>query len=108
MKTKTKILGMLVVASGLALAAGCAVYVPHHRGYEAGVVYSDPPAPEVEVIPVAPGPAYVWIGGCWEWHNSWVWMPGHYVHAPHPGAAWVSPEWHHQGRGWARRPGHWR
>ena len=108
MKIKRKILGMLVLAGGLALAAGCAVYVPGPEVEGGVVVSSEPPPLQVEVVPVSPGPAYVWIGGFWEWHDHWVWIPGHYAACPRPDAVWVGPVWHHEGHGWVHRPGHWR
>ena len=34
-----------------------------------------PPPPQTEVVAIAPGPAYVWVGGAWIWHGGWVWAP---------------------------------
>jgi len=38
------------------------------------VVVQDPPPPppQVEVIPAASDPAFLWIGGSWEWRGRWV------------------------------------
>jgi hypothetical protein len=38
----------------------------------AEVVTEAPPAPQVEVQVVAPGPGYVWTPGYWAWHGRWV------------------------------------
>ena len=44
------------------------------------VVTVAPPAPRREVIPVAPGPRYVWEPGYYRWrHHRYYWVPGHYV-----------------------------
>src|SRR5437899_6828213 len=49
----------------------------------ATVVTQAPPAPQVEVLPVAPGPAYVWAPGYWSWSvGGWVWVGGHYIVRP--------------------------
>jgi len=31
-----------------------------------------PPAPQQEVIIVAPSPAHIWIPGYWNWQSRWV------------------------------------
>ncbi|MCP1117319.1 YXWGXW repeat-containing protein [Robbsia andropogonis] len=37
------------------------------------------PAPRVEVVPVAPAPAYHWVRGHYRWaRGEWVWVPGHW------------------------------
>ncbi|HVY69122.1 MAG TPA: hypothetical protein VHH73_04305 [Verrucomicrobiae bacterium] len=98
-----KMKGMLpVICAGL-LMAGCATEVG--GSYE---VYDAPPPPQVEVIPVSPGPNYVWVGGHWGWHNRWTWEPGHYYARPHARAVWVDGRWNHGRRGYHYSPGHWR
>jgi hypothetical protein len=49
-----------LVAGALLLLTGCIVEQP-------AVVQRapPPPPPPVEVVPVAPGPAYVWVPGHW-------------------------------------------
>jgi hypothetical protein len=98
------------LTSGLVLSmalAGC-VIVPDQRHYYAdGVVMVAPPPPRVEVIGVAPSPAYVWIGGYWGWVGGrHVWVDGHWA-APYAGHHWVGHQWVRQGDGWRMRPGHW-
>jgi len=56
-----------------------------------------PPPPQIEVIPVAPNPTYVWIGGNWEWRGGWVWVGGRWGHRPYPGATWVHGHWARHG-----------
>ena len=47
------------------------------------VVAQAPPSPQVEVVPVTPGPAYVWAPGYWVWNNSeWQWQAGHWTIPP--------------------------
>ncbi len=43
------------------------------------VVYEPAPPPLVEVVPVAPGPDYFWVGGrYYREHDHWVWHRGYY------------------------------
>ncbi len=97
--------GFLAIGASSLLLAGCVV-TPAPEA--AVVVAGPPPAAEVEVVPVAPGPEYVWVGGCWTWNGAWVWAPGHYVVRPHPRAVWVRGYWGHTPRGYAWHEGHWR
>jgi hypothetical protein len=91
--------------------------------YRRDVVYAQPgpPPPEVvaepapppppvvdEVVTVAPGPGFVWIGGAYEWVGGrWAWYGGHWAHPAYPRAVWVPGGWHGErhGRVWVR--GHW-
>lgn len=75
-------------------------------GFWVGVA---PPAPIVEPVPSVPGRGYVWQPGYWSWNGvQWVWVPGTYVVAPYPGAAWVGGHWVPSHRGWVWVDGHWR
>ncbi len=67
-----------------------------------------PPSPQVETIFVAPGPGYVWIAGEWEWRGRWVWVGGHWIYPPYPGAVWVSTVWVRGPNGYRCHHGHWR
>ncbi|HXN36200.1 MAG TPA: hypothetical protein VN877_08510 [Opitutaceae bacterium] len=94
--------GAAALASVLALTSGCVVAV---RPAPAPVVYTqpayaeppgevvvdtEPPPPQYEVVPVAPAPGFIWIGGYYHWYGGrWVWYRGHYERPPHAGAAWV-------------------
>jgi hypothetical protein len=86
--------GAAALLSVLAFTPGCVVAVrPAPVAYaEPGevVVTDEPPAPVAEVVGVAPGPGFIWIGGYYHWYGSrWVWYRGHYERPPHPGAVWV-------------------
>lgn len=43
------------------------------------IVTTVPPAPLVEVVPMAPGPGYFWTPGRWYWNNGWVWLSGSWL-----------------------------
>lgn len=73
--------------------------------------YGPPPPPQVEAVPALPGEIYVWRPGHWRWQarlNRYVWVRGHYVVRPRPGAIWVPGEWVERGGVWQWRRGHWR
>ncbi len=73
------------------------------------VVYQAPPAPMVEVVPVAPGPNYYWVPGYWYWGGTgWAWYRGRYAIRPWHGAVWVGGGWGRHGGRWEWRGGHWR
>jgi hypothetical protein len=69
-----------------------------------------PPSPPQEFIPPPPpGRPVVWRPGFWRWtHHAYVWVPGRYVRAPHPGAVWIEGQWVPRGRGYVWVQGHWR
>lgn len=71
-------------------------------------VYEAPPPPCVEAQPPIPSSAHVWVEGCWEWDQRWVWRPGVWVVRPRPHAVWVSGRWMRRGNVWVLSPGHWR
>jgi hypothetical protein len=67
-----------------------------------------PPPPRVEVRPVAPSPAHVWIPGHWMWRRGGhVWAAGHYALPPGPGYRWVHARWVNEGGQWTYFEGHW-
>jgi hypothetical protein len=68
----------------------------------------EPPPPQQEVVPVAPGPAYVWAPGYWGWNHGWVWMGGSWMVRPHSGAVWIGPRWVRHGRHYVWVRGRWR
>jgi len=74
----------------------------------AEVVTEAPPAPQVEVQVVAPGPGYIWTPGYWAWHGRWVWVGGRWVFPPHRHAVWVAGHWGHRGHGYVWVGGRWR
>ncbi len=89
------------------LGLSACVVVPAHP-YDGGVYATlPPPAPQVEVYGVAPGPGFFWVGGYWNWVGGrYVWEGGHWEHH-RPGYHWVAHRWSHEGDGWRMEPGHW-
>jgi hypothetical protein len=72
---------------------------------------ASPPAapPQVEVVPVSPGPNYYWVPGYWAWRGGgWIWIRGTWVLPPRHGAVWVSGHWAHHGHGYVWVGGGWR
>ncbi|MBV9505487.1 MAG: YXWGXW repeat-containing protein [Acidobacteriia bacterium] len=99
---KRKLLAGVFVLAG-AVFTGCA------GGYSYGYVSYAPPAPQYGVVGVAPGPGFVWTEGYWGWQGGrYAWVPGRWARPPRARAAWVAPEWRHEGRGWRFHQGHWR
>jgi hypothetical protein len=94
-----------LVAASLWLLTACVVEQP--------VVVQQPPvAPPVqtEVVPVAPGPGYVWIPGHWAWRGprrGYVWIPGVYAIPAQPSYVWAPAHWAQRPGGWVWIEGHW-
>lgn len=106
----------LLLGSGASLLAGCVVApaYPAYSGYGTAVAASDvyapmaPPPLVNEVIPVAPSPAYVWVGGSWGWSgNRYHWHPGRWAMPPRPGYGWHEGGWNHGPGGWRHSGGRW-
>ena len=103
----------LLLASALLLIPalpGCIV-VPAGRRRGREVAYEtvtvEPPIPRVEIVGVAPGPGYLWIGGHWGWGGGrYNWAPGRWEGA-RPGYRWQPHRWMREGRGWREAPGQW-
>jgi len=103
----------------ITLTSGCVVAVrpappppPVAEVYTAPsevIVTQEPPQPYTEVIGVAPGPGFFWVGGYWHWYgNRWVWYRGHYARPPHPGSVWVGPRYMYRGGSRIYVRGYWR
>ena len=68
-----------------------------------------PPPPPRVVIPVAPGPRYVWVDGYHRYDGrGYVWVPGRYAIPPRHRALWVPGRWEPRRRGYVWVPGYWR
>lgn len=68
-----------------------------------------PPAPIVEVRPVAPSRRHVWVEGYHRWDGrAYVWTPGSWSVRPRGRSAWVAGRYVHGSRGWYWVGGHWR
>jgi hypothetical protein len=111
--------GLLILAAGgiAALVAGCVrhevVYVPAQPGAPAAppaAVEQAPPPPQAEVVPVAPGPDYVWMPGYWSIGvgGAYVWIGGRYALPPRPHAVWVGGHWGRRGHRYVWIGGYWR
>jgi hypothetical protein len=101
MAMKHKVLLVSIATLGLAASFnGCSCQVesgpPVETAYETEA--PPPPPPEQEVVPVSPGPDYVWIGGFHRWNgHGYVWVRGHYDRRPHSAAHWEPAHWEHRG-----------
>jgi hypothetical protein len=83
---------------------------PSRSPTNALMVAQAPPVPQVEAVPVAPGPDYFWMPGYWSVGvgGGWVWVGGHYVVRPRPYAVWVAGHWARRGHGYMWIGGYWR
>jgi hypothetical protein len=71
------------------------------------VVKMAPPAERVELIPVAPSPAHVWIKGHWHWNGgAWVWNAGRYE-LRRTGFRWIQPQYVTRHGAYYFVAGHW-
>jgi hypothetical protein len=96
---------MIPLTFTLALAAACSTNPPPERVY----VVDRPPPARVELIPVAPGPRYVWVAGYWhQAGNGWAWTGGRYIVPPARYRSWAPGAWQHGRHGWYYVDGHWR
>jgi len=72
-------------------------------------IAAPPPAPIVEVRPVAPSRNHVWVEGFHRWDgNAYVWTPGTWTARPRAHAAWVKGHYVHSRHGWYWVDGRWR
>ena len=103
--TLPRLLRRATLPLSLTLAAACAASPPPGRVY----VVDRPPPLRRELVPVAPGPRYVWVAGRWaRAQNGWAWTSGRYVLPPRRSHLWVPGAWHEGRRGWYYVEGHWR
>ena len=103
--------GQWVWREGYWRTASAPVPAPvYHTAEPVEVVYAEapPPAPMVEVQPVAPHAHAVWIPGHWRWHHRrHVWIGGRWDVA-RPGYVYEAPRWSRHQHRWAWAPGGWR
>ncbi|MDH5538573.1 MAG: hypothetical protein OEY03_04140 [Rhizobacter sp.] len=108
-------LARVLSATLLALVLSACVIAPY-RPSGAVVVDDDtvasteapPPAPYVEVIPVAPFVGAVWLAGYWGLSaGRHVWIGGHWVR-PRAGYYWSPYRWAPYGGRWHLHRGGWR
>lgn len=105
-------LSAAVLGSGL-LLAGCVVApvgaaYPVDNGAVVVAPYAPPPV-QTEIVPVAPSPVSVWIGGYWAWGGArYNWVPGYWGAPPRPGWGWYPHYWAPGPRGsWHMQGGRW-
>ena len=84
---RTTLFAAILLAAGSAFGAQVSV----------GIRIGPPPRPRVvRVLPVRPGPEYVWVQGYWHpVGRHYRWLPGYWTRPPYAGARWVVP--HHDG-----------
>jgi len=93
----------MILPLTLALAAACSTNPPPERVY----VIDRPPPVRAELIPVAPGPRYIWVAGHWQRVGAgWAWAGGRYMVPPARYRGWAPGAWHHGRRGWYYVDGH--
>lgn len=71
-------------------------------------VETAPPAIQEEVIPVSPGPRYIWIRGHYEWRDHrYVWFGGRWERPPHRDERWHDARWEVRGGRYFYVAGYW-
>jgi hypothetical protein len=103
---KSILLKSVLIAATLPLFAGCVTRVVYQPAPQD---IPPPPAAQVEVVPVAPGPGFIWVGGEYAWGGGgWYWAPGHWRARPYGGAVWVHGGWGWRGHRRVWVGAHWR
>jgi len=107
MNKTTLIRPVLLIAGASLLMTGCVVREevryrnpPPAVIAEPGevVVTEPPPAPQVDVEVVQPGPGFFWIPGAYFWVGGrWEWRGGHWDRPPRPGVRWYGPHYVYRG-----------
>jgi hypothetical protein len=100
-------LSPVVLAGALATGVFATSQVAHAQEVVEVEVVKAPPAPVVEVIPVAPSPRHFWIHGFYGWNGTaHYWVPGRYE-VIRPGWGWSESRWVGVGGRYHFYPGHW-
>lgn len=95
-----------IIGMALASALGAAALAQPMPAYPPG--WQAPPPPPVEVVPAAPGAAYIWVPGHWHWNGyRYFWARGHYAIRQATWHHWVDGHWAVVYGHWAWVPGHW-
>ena len=84
---KNTLISALIFAS-LSLAS-CTVGIPE-----------GPPNAVVEIVPVAPSPRHIWVGGYYGYReNRYIWNPGSYQLPPRGRTGWTQGVYRQNNRG---------
>ncbi len=98
MKRFTFVMRSGVLLAALSMMPACAAEVVDENGEVE--VDAEPPPPQVEVVPMAPYPGALWVGGRWYWRGGrHVWVRGRYIHA-RPGYRYEAHRWERRGNRW--------
>ena len=96
--------GAAALVLGLGASRAGAQVPPPYPPY-----YRPVPPLRREVIPMAPGTAYVWLPGHWVWNGAaYRWRRGHYVLRRRGWHHWVDGHWALRAGRWVWVPAHWR
>lgn len=107
---------VLATAAMVLIATGCYTRreIIHERAgapttVREVVITETPPAPQVEVMGVAPGPDYVWLPGHWTRSGDrWVWTSGRWELRPSATSVYVPGHWEKHNGGYVWREGYWK
>ncbi len=94
--------------SVVAIAFGALLAVGMSQAQTVVRIGPPPPAPR-QVIPVAPGPRYIWVPGYYRYNGrAYAWVPGRYAIPPYHYRAWVPGRWVPRSGGYVWVRGYWR
>ena len=96
----------MLAGSAALVVAATLVSAPAQAASASVYVQIAPPAPRVEVVPVARH-GQTWVPGHWEWrHRQYAWVPGYFV-TVRPGYYYAQPQWVQYGNRWGYQAGGW-
>jgi hypothetical protein len=96
---RSKLLGVIMMAAGLAFVANA----------EDVIVKIRPPHVVVERRGEPPSREHVWVSGYHRWDgHAYVWEAGRWDRPPHAGAHWEAHHWVHRNGGYVLVEGRWR
>jgi len=105
-----KNIAKIILSIGVASSLTACVLVPAQDYYANDYEYTTtaPPAPQVEVIGVAPSPQHIWINGYWNVNRGrHEWTRGRWERPHHGYNRWNAPRWEQKNNGWRMHRGHW-
>src|SRR5262245_17876735 len=75
---RTFLAAAMFASAVILFAPGCASQPPPDTVY----VADGPPAMQIEVVAVSPGPDFVWVPGWWNYDRTYVWVAGSWQRPP--------------------------